>query len=73
MHYNHTVFTHSSQPPVMILVSCDIAAGGDQLIRHTGDVAADPGHLGGDVDGTLLGLRLQLHCLTERRRHRGRY
>lgn len=59
------MFTHRSQPPVMILVSSDVVAGGDQLVVHTGDVAADPGHLGGDVDRTLLGLRLQLYCLTE--------
>ena len=49
----------------MILVRSDVVAGGDQLVFHTGDVAADPGHLGGDVDRTLLGLRLLLHCLTE--------
>lgn len=69
MHYDHTQtqseFTHSSQPPVVILVGGDVVAGGDQPVVETGDVAADPVHLGGDVDRTLLGLRLQLDCLTE--------
>lgn len=69
MHYNNTqtqsVFTHSSQPPVVILVGRDVVAGGDQPVVETGDVAANPGHLGGDVDRTLLGLRLQLDCLME--------
>lgn len=49
----------------MILVSSDVVARGDQLVIHTGDVAADPSHLGVDVDWTLLGLRLHLYCLVE--------
>lgn len=65
----HSVFTHSSQPPVMILISSDVVAGGDQFVVHTGYIAADPGHLCADADRTLLNLRLQLYCLTERKRH----
>lgn len=60
------VFTHSSQPPLMILVCSDVGARSDQLVVHTGDIAADPGHLGGDIDWTLLSLRLQVYCLKEK-------
>lgn len=61
-----SVFTHSSQSPFMILICTDVVARSNQLVLHTGDIAADPGHLDGDVDWTLLSLRLQLYCLTER-------
>lgn len=61
-----SVFTYSSQPPFMILVCSEVFARRDQLVIHTGHVAADPGHLSGDVDWTLLSLRLQLYCLIEK-------
>lgn len=61
--------THSSQPLIVVLLSSDVVAGGDQLVIHTGDVAADPSHLGGDADRTLMALRLLLCCL-DREKHR---
>jgi len=68
MHYNQA-FAHRSQPRVTVLVGGDVAAAcSDQPVAPTGDVAADGGHLGGDVDRTLLDLRLQVCCLTETHR-----
>lgn len=49
----------------MKLISTKVDARSEQLVLHTGDIAADPSHLGGDVGFTLLSLRLQLYCLTE--------
>lgn len=57
------MLTHSSQPLVVILISNEVAARCDQLVFETGDVTANPGHLGGDVSLTLLRLRLPLGCL----------
>ena len=48
-----------------MLIGSYVVTGGDQLVVQTGDVAADAGHLGGGVDPTLLGLRLQLYSLTD--------
>ncbi|KAF3855299.1 hypothetical protein F7725_023354 [Dissostichus mawsoni] len=60
---SQTSLRSRSQPLFVVLVSCDVVAGGDQLVVHAGDVAADPRHLGGGVERTLLRFRLQLHCL----------
>ena len=77
MPFSHTrarsASTHSSQPPAVVLIGGDIVAGDEQLVVHAGDVATDPGHLGGDADRTLLGPSPQLHCLTETQRQRQRH
>lgn len=57
----------------MKLISGDVVARGDQFVVHTGHVAADPGHLGGDVDCTLLQLRLQLCSLMEQKQTEKRF
>lgn len=69
LHCNHTcsVYTHSAQPPVVVLISSGVFPRSHQPVVHAGDVAADAGHLGGGVDRTLLSLRLQLYCLTQRK------
>ena len=46
--------TYSAQPLTVHLSSSDVVARGDQLVVDTGDVAADPTHLGWDSGLTLL-------------------
>lgn len=69
LHCNHTrsVYTHSSQPPVLVLISSGVGPWSHQPVVHAGDVAADASHLGGGIDWTLLSLRLQLYCLKQRK------
>lgn len=52
----------------MVLISSYVFPRSEQLVIHTRDVAADAGHLDGNVDRALLSLRLQLYCLLEKER-----